>query len=80
MSEINKRLSFKNNSLSSLFNKFEKDLATYVNTGQDLGEKNKRKTEVVSAIENLASKLRSKSAKCPEGTVWDPVTRTCKPA
>ncbi len=77
MSEINNKLLFKNNSLSSLFKKIENDLTKYIDAGQSLQEKTGRKAEVISAMENFTSKLRH-SGKCPEGTVWDPITRTCK--
>ena len=79
MAEINDKPSLKTNSLSSLVKQIEGDLTKYIDSGQNLAEKSKRKKSVMSALENLAIRIQY-AGKCPEGTVWDPVSRTCKPA
>lgn len=79
MREINNKLSFKNKTLNDLLNQFEIDLVEYVNQGQDLKVKDKRKQEVIDALDSFNTKLQGQMQKCPEGTVWDQKTRTCKP-
>ena len=78
MPEINNKQSFKIKSLSNLLKQFENDLLEYVNQGQNLVAKGKRKQEVISALNNFTLKFQSAQA-CPEGTVWDQKTRTCIP-
>ena len=78
MPEIDNKLYFKNNSLSSLLKEIENDLATYIDSGQNLAEQNRREKEAVIVMKRLAARIHSAGI-CPEGTVWDPISRTCKP-
>ena len=79
MPEINNKLSFKNKNLSVLLKQFENELNEYVNQGQDSVAKDKRKLEVISKLNSFAAKVLGAMHGCPEGTVWDQATRTCKP-
>lgn len=73
MPEINDKPSFNNDSLSSLVNKTERVLIKYINSGKNSNLTNQRKQEVFSALELMATRFG-----CPEGTVWDQRTGTCK--
>lgn len=78
MSEINNKLPFKNSSLSSLVKKVESDLATYIDSGQNAADKHKREVKAITVMETLAGRIHN-SGICPEGTVWDPAKRICRP-
>lgn len=75
MAEINIKPTSKNRNLNDLVGQFEKDLMGYLNQEQNSKLWYAKRGETISALENLASRLK---IACPEGTTWDPKTRTCK--
>lgn len=80
MPEINNKPSAQNSSLRSLLQSIEKMLNKYIGEGQGSNAVNERKQQVISALDDFTSRLKSPGTnKCPEGTQWDPITRTCKP-